>query len=211
MVMVELNEVTKKFGDKVVIDHFSMQIEEGKIYAITGKSGCGKSTLLNIIGGLEKASEGEVMILGNKNISSRSNKLRKLLRYKISYLFQNYALSDNDTVKYNLGMALQYTDVKNKRQAITDSLQRVGLEGFEKQKVYTLSGGEQQRVAIARLLLKPTELILADEPTGNLDSKNRDSIFNLLLELNKVGKTIVIVTHDMELAKKCNQIIVLSD
>jgi len=210
MVMVKLTNVTKKFGEKVVIDNFSMQIEEGRIYAITGKSGCGKSTLLNIIGGIEKASEGEVMILGNKNISVHSGKLRKLLRYKISYLFQNYALSDNDTVKYNLEMALHYSGVKNKRQAITDSLQRVNLEGLEKQKVYTLSGGEQQRVAIARLLLKPTEMILADEPTGNLDSKNRDSIFNLLLELNKEGKTIVIVTHDIELAKMCDQIIALS-
>jgi len=211
MTVVKLTNVTKKFGEKVVIDNLSMQIEEKKIYAITGKSGCGKTTLLNIIGGIEKASEGEVMILGNKNISPRSGKLRKLLRYKVSYLFQNYALSDNDTVKYNLEIALQYSDVKNKRQAIADSLQRVGLEGFEKQKIYTLSGGEQQRVAIARLLLKPTEMILADEPTGNLDSKNRDSIFNLLLDLNKEGKTIVIVTHDMELAKMCNQIINLSD
>lgn len=211
MEIVKLTDVTKKFDRKIVIDHFSIQIEEGKVYAITGKSGCGKTTLLNIIGGIEKASEGEVMIFGNKNISTRSGKLRKLLRYKISYLFQNYALSDNDTVKYNLEMAMQYSVVKNKQQAIKESLLKVGLEGLEKQKVYTLSGGEQQRVAIARLLLKPTEMILADEPTGNLDSKTRDSIFNLLLELNKVGKTIVMVTHDMELAKMCDQIIALSD
>lgn len=208
MVLIELNRVGKKFGDKIVIEDFSLKIEEGVTYAITGQSGCGKSTLLNIMGGIEKATSGDVVILENKNISPRSNKARKLLRNHISYLFQNYALSDNDTVAYNLEMALLYNkEIKNKKQAISDALKKVDLEGYEKQKVYTLSGGEQQRVAMARLLLKPTQIVLADEPTGNLDIKNRNAIFELLQELNGEGKTVVIVTHDKELAQKCDVVI----
>jgi len=206
MVLLELNNVIKNFGSKPVLENLSLQIEEGKIYAITGKSGCGKSTLLNIMGCLEKATSGDVEIFGNKNLNPRSQKVRRLLRHNISYLFQNYALSDNDTVEYNLKMALVYNkEIKNKKRAIADALIKVGLKGYEKQKIHTLSGGEQQRVAIARLLLKPTKIILADEPTGNLDRENRDVIFELLLDLNKSGKTIVLVTHDLELAEKANK------
>jgi len=208
MAIVALKEVTKNFGHKTVLDHVSLEIEEGKIYGITGPSGCGKTTLLNVIGGIEKATFGEVDILGYHNLSPRSFKLKKLLRYHLSFLFQNYALSDNDTVEYNLKMALIYNKtVKNKKDAISEALRKVGLKGYEKQKVYTLSGGEQQRVAMARLLLKPTDIILADEPTGNLDIENRDMIFDLLIELNKTGKTIILVTHDPELVRRCEEVI----
>ena len=210
MILIELNNVIKSFGSKKVLEKISLQIEEGKIYAITGKSGGGKSTLLNIMGGIEKATSGDIEIFGNKNLNPRSQKMRKLLRYKISYLFQNYALSDNDSVEYNLKMALVYNkEIKDKKQAIADALTKVGLKGYEKQKVHTLSGGEQQRVAMARLLLKPTKIILADEPTGNLDTENRDAVFELLLNLNKEGKTIVLVTHDLELSQKCDVVIKL--
>lgn len=210
MELIKLNNVIKNFGSKPILENLSLQIEEGKIYAITGKSGCGKSTLLNIMGGIEKATSGDVEILGNKNLNPQSQKVRKLLRYQISYLFQNYALSDNDTVEYNLKMALVYNkEIKDKKRAIADALVKVGLKGYEQQKVHTLSGGEQQRVAVARLLLKPTKIILADEPTGNLDIENRDAIFELLLDLNKAGKTIVLVTHDIKLTQKCDVIIKL--
>lgn len=210
MVLLQLNNVIKNFGSKPILENLSLQIEQGKIYAITGKSGCGKSTLLNIMGGIEKATAGNVEIFGHKNLSPRSQKVRKLLRYKISYLFQNYALSDNDTVEYNLKMALVYNkEIKDKKRAIAEALVKVGLKGYEKQKVHTLSGGEQQRIAMARLLLKPTEIILADEPTGNLDIENRDAIFELLLDLNKAGKAIVLVTHDLELTQKCDVVIKL--
>jgi putative ABC transport system ATP-binding protein len=210
MVLLDLSNVIKNFGSKPILENLSLQIEEGKIYAITGKSGCGKSTLLNIMGGIEKATSGDVEIFGNKNLSPRSQKVRKLLRHNISFLFQNYALSDNDTVEYNLKMALVYNkEIKDKKRAIADALEKVGLKGYEKQKVHTLSGGEQQRIAMARLLLKPTKIILADEPTGNLDIENRDAIFELLLDLNKAGKTIVLVTHDLELTQKCDVVIKL--
>lgn len=205
MSMIELKQIKKQFDEKVVIRDFSLTVEEGEMLAITGKSGCGKSTLLNIMGGIEKVDEGSVSIFGKTDLSPRGQALRKLLRDKISFLFQNYVLSDNDTVKYNLNLALLYRSLRDKRQAMQDALETVGLEGFENQKVYTLSGGEQQRVAIARLLLKPTELVLADEPTGNLDEGNRDKVFELLCDLNRQGKTVVMVTHDKELARRCDR------
>lgn len=210
MKLIELSNIEKKFGEKTVIERFSLQIESGKKYAIVGQSGCGKSTLLNIMGGIEKATSGNVTIFGHSIVSPHSFKVKKLLRYHISYLFQNYALSDNDTVRNNLEMALTYNkEIKDKKTAISSVLEKVGLIGFENQKIYTLSGGEQQRIAVARLLLKPTDIILADEPTGNLDVENRNIIFNLLMELNGIWKTIVIVTHDLELAQKCDIVISL--
>lgn len=208
MAIIELKNVTKNFGHKTVLDQVSLEIQAGKIYGITGCSGCGKTTLLNIMGGIEKATFGDVNILGHHNISPRGFKLKRLLREHLSFLFQNYALSDNDTVEYNLKMALIYNKaIKNKKLAISEALNKVGLKGYEKNKIHELSGGEQQRVAMARLLLKPTEIILADEPTGNLDIVNRNIIFNLLVELNKIGKTIILVTHDSELASKCDVVI----
>ena len=206
--LVKLSDVTKNFGQKTVLENVNLSINEGMLYAITGRSGSGKSTLLNIIGGIEKATSGKVTIFGNEHITPNSLVLKKLLRHKLSFLFQNYALSDNDTVEYNLKMALAYhRGVRNKKQAIKDALNQVGLKGYEKNRIHELSGGEQQRVAMARVLLKPSQLVLADEPTGNLDTQNRDIIFNLLLQLKEVGKTIVLVTHDEELVQKCDEVI----
>ncbi len=211
MAMIELSGVSKKFGKKVLFDAFSVRIESNKMYAVTGRSGCGKSTLLNMLGGIEKVTEGDVILFGHKNISNRGGTFRKLLRDKISFLFQNYALADNDTVSYNLKIALQHRGKLSKQQAIAAALKTVGLEGFENNKVFTLSGGEQQRVAIARLLLKPCEVVLADEPTGNLDVANRDHVFSLLQQFVQEGKAVVIATHDLELADKCDETICLDD
>ena len=208
MKSIELTNVSKSFGNKKVLNEFNLSIEPGKFYGITGPSGCGKSTLLNILGGIEKPTSGEVKIFNHMNINRNGVKLKKLLRYKISFLFQNYALSDNDTVEYNLKMAVVYNkEIKNKQVAIATALEKVGLVGYEKNKVHQLSGGEQQRVAMARLLLKPTEIIFADEPTGNLDVENREVVFNLLKDLNKMGKTVILVTHDPDLVARCDEII----
>lgn len=204
---IKLRNITKKFGQKTVLNDITLNFQKGKIYAITGPSGCGKSTLLNIIGLLEKPTSGSISVLNNVNVSPNSNKARKILRYDISYLFQNYALSDTDTVFYNLKIALLYSKIKDKKVAIADVLKKVGLEGYENFKVYTLSGGEQQRLAIARILLKPASIILADEPTGNLDSKNKNDILNIFWKLKNDNTTIILVTHDMEIANKCDEII----
>jgi|AKYZ01.1.fsa_nt_gi putative bacteriocin export ABC transporter, lactococcin 972 group len=209
MTILKMENINKRYDTKIVLKDVSLTFEKGKMYAITGASGSGKSTLLNIMGLLEKPTSGNLYISNHKNVKISSKLSKKLLRNTISYLFQNYALSDNDTVEYNLKMGLYYSKNINKKDAIKQALQKVGLEGFEKIKISKLSGGEQQRVSLARLLLKPSEIILADEPTGNLDNVNKQIVMDLLKDLNKEGKTVIIVTHDLNLAKQCDEIIQL--
>lgn len=210
MLIAKLENINKAFGSKTILKDFSLEISKGRLYGIVGPSGSGKSTLLNIIGLLEKHDSGSLELFEQKHLKPNSHKALLMLRNKISYLFQNYALSDNDTVYYNLAIALKYSKAKNKKQEIAKALSLVGLEGFEKQKVFTLSGGEQQRVAMARVLLKPSELILADEPTGNLDNDNKNEIMKLFkLLVKEYNKTVIIVTHDQDIAKECDEIIQL--
>ncbi|MBU3221050.1 ABC transporter ATP-binding protein [Clostridium algidicarnis] len=212
MSLIELNNITKSYGDKTIFKDFSLKVEGGDFIALTGDSGCGKSTLLNIIGLLEEFDSGEIIIDGKTSPSPNSGVANKILREKISYLFQNFALVDEETVEYNLKLACKY--VKANRQekefSISEALKHVGLKGYEKRKIYELSGGEQQRVAIARIMLKPSKIILADEPTGSLDEKNRDVVLNLLKTLNKEGKTLILVTHDKYVASQCDKIIQLT-
>jgi putative ABC transport system ATP-binding protein len=209
MNVIELNSISKKYGSKKILDQFTLKIVENEILAITGPSGHGKTTILNIIGLLENYDDGELVIDGQKNIKVNSAKATIALREKIGYLFQNFALVDDETVYYNLNLALRYVQKrkKEKNELILKTLKDVGLEGFEKQKVYALSGGEQQRVAIARIILKPCKVILADEPTGSLDEENRDLVLDLLKKLNNMGKTIVLVTHDKFVANWCDRIV----
>jgi putative ABC transport system ATP-binding protein len=207
--IIELCNISKSYGSKKILDNISININEGEFVAITGESGKGKSTILNIIGLLEIFDSGKLTIDNETNLVPNSIKSRKMLREKISYLFQNFALVDQETVLYNLLLVLKYVKQnKNyKLKIIKESLSKVGLDGYEKRKIYELSGGEQQRVAIARILLKPSKIVLADEPTGSLDENNRDAVINLLRLLNNDGKTIVIVTHDKSVAKSCDRII----
>lgn len=178
-----------------ILNNLSFKIEEGTFNVIMGASGSGKSTILNIIGLLDKATSGDVILFGQKNIRPFSMKAEQMLKNKIGYLFQNFALIENETVANNLKLALE--NVRgNKKEKISAALKEVGLEGYENKKIFKCSGGEQQRVAIARLLLKPCELILADEPTGSLDIKNREIVVKLLKNMQEQGKTIIIVSHD---------------
>ena len=171
--------------------------------------GAGKSTLLNILGTLEKVDQGETVHFSNKNIRPQSKKSIILLREKISYLFQNYALIDNETVEKNLELALKFSKDKNKEEIIDDALEKVGLKGYRDRMVYSLSGGEQQRVSLSRLLIKPSEIILADEPTGNLDYENAKVVMNILEELYLKGKSIVMVSHDSRFIKDFDRVIEL--
>lgn len=209
MGIIQLNNICKRYGKKEVLKDFSLNIEEGELIALTGTSGKGKSTILNIIGLLENPDSGDLIICNEKNIKPNTEKANEILRNTIGYLFQNFALVDEETVEYNLNIALKYVKVKKeeKKKLLEEALKKVGLQGFEKNKIYELSGGEQQRIAVARLMLKPSKIILADEPTGSLDEENREIIINLLKDINKSGKTIIIVTHDKYLANKCNRII----
>ena len=206
--MVELIEVKKKYDGKIILDGLNFKINAGEMVAITGPSGSGKSTILNMIGLLEKPEAGIINLFGVPVPKINSAKSKLLLRNKIAYLFQNYALVDNETTDYNLNIALEYVKATKtqKRQMKIDALNKVGLdETYLKKKIYQLSGGEQQRIAVARIILKPCELILADEPTGSLDLQNRNEIIKILQELNKSGKTIVIVTHDEYVAGQCKR------
>lgn len=206
---VKIENLTKSFGNHVVLDDFSLNVKKGSMIAIQGKSGSGKSTLLNIIGGLEKPSSGDVIILDEKNVKPNSKRSEKMLRYNISYLFQNYALIDNQTVKQNIKLAMHYRNDKDET-LITSTLESVGLKGFENKKIYTLSGGEQQRVALARTMVKPGEIVLADEPTGNVDDENKEIIINILKILKDMGKTIIVVTHDTSLDGYFDDIVYLT-
>ncbi|MDD4297422.1 MAG: ABC transporter ATP-binding protein [Ruminiclostridium sp.] len=213
MMLIEVKKLTKKYGSRLILNEMDLSIKEGEYIAIMGISGSGKSTLLNIIGLIENFDSGELTIDADTNILPNSFKANKIIREKINYLFQNFALIDDETVQYNLNLALKYVKgtYKEKLTMMSNCLERVGLNGFEKYRIYELSGGEQQRVAVARIMLKPCKIVLADEPTGSLDSKNRDIILKLLRELNNNGKTIILVTHDKDVVRQCDRILCLAD
>lgn len=207
MSAIELHDITKRYGLHTVLDNYNIVIEQGSLLAITGKSGSGKSTLLNIMGLLEKPDSGSVSICGENHVAPNTKKSMLLLRNKIGYLFQNFALIENETIGQNLEVALMYSNKTKdeKDKAKREALEAVKINSILGQRIHELSGGEQQRVAIARLMLKPCELILADEPTGSLDEENRNIAMGLLNDLNAMGKTIVIVTHDPYIASQCTE------
>lgn len=207
--MIELVNINKNFGDKTILDNCSFNINPNDFVAIVGESGSGKTTLLNILGLIESVDSGKVKMFDEEYIKPNSIQANKLIRERIGFVFQNFALIDNQTVLYNLLMAMKYRSLKKSEKLveIEKVLEFVGLGGYQNKKIYELSGGEQQRIAIARAILKPHDLILADEPTGSLDDVNKQIIFELFETLNEQGKTIIIVTHDFELAKKCKRVL----
>lgn len=188
--MIELQNLYKSFGERVVIDNVNLKIEDGEFVVLSGASGCGKTTLLHMIGGIEEPTSGQVLING-KDISVKKN-LMRYLKYEAAFLFQNFALVDKKTVRKNLEMIPQES---RSGMSAKEALAFVGLSGFEDKSVYKLSGGEQQRVALARILMKKCSIILADEPTGSLDKKNADMVMDILKKMHGEGKTIVMVTH----------------
>jgi len=203
--MIEISNVSKVFNNRSVINNLTALIRPQAFTAITGESGRGKTTLLNLIGLLEKPTKGSIAIEGIVNPKDRE--IMMFQRHKFGYLFQNYALVENETVLNNLAIALKYRGKVNKKDEIKRALQSVNLNGFENKKIYELSGGEQQRIALARVIVKGCKYIFADEPTGNLDSKNRNIVFEILKELNREGTTVVYATHDAELVGKSDELI----
>lgn len=189
--MIEIKNIRKEFDGLQVFNGLTLVIEDGDFVVFSGPSGCGKTTLLNMIGALEPVDSGSIIVDGI-DITKKRNHL-KYFRTKIGFLFQNFALVDNKTVRQNLELIQR----RNRSQTtIEEALQVVGLYEKIDKKVYMLSGGEQQRVALARLMLKRCDIILADEPTGSLDRKNADRVMSILHKLNDQGKTIILVTHD---------------
>lgn len=206
--MIQLKNITKHYDTKIIFDHFNLTIEDNELVAIIGNSGSGKSTLLNIMGLLEEIEEGEIII--NHQLISNKKDALLLMRYDIGYMFQNNALVGDYTVKENLDIVLKYSrfNKKEKLNAIKQVLSTVGLEGYENRKVYSLSGGEAQRIAFCKLLLKKPKIVLCDEPTGSLDATNTKIMMDLLLEYHhSSGATVVIVTHDLDIAKLCERVI----
>lgn len=203
--MIIINNLSKAYGPNKLFSDFSLSIAEGEMVAIVGNSGKGKSTLLNIIGSLEPFDSGSIEV-NTKNIKKLNHKKKlEFLRNEVSFLFQNYALMENHTVYDNITMG-QKID-KTKQAMIDKALNDVNLPGFQNRIISTLSGGEQQRVALARIMIKPSKLILADEPTGNLDDANSGVVWDMLLKLKNMDKTVVVVTHDMRALDHFDRII----
>ncbi|WP_350344574.1 ABC transporter ATP-binding protein [Proteinivorax tanatarense] len=207
--MIKLDNVSKSFSNKgqkiKVLSNFNLKIKCGEMISIMGRSGSGKSTLLNIIAGLEKIDEGQY-IFNNENLSSKGPaELAVFRREKIGFILQNYPLIDTKNVIENVALPLQYGKA-SKKEALKQAkkmLANLDISYLENKSVDTLSGGEAQRVGIARALIKDPEVILADEPTGSLDEDTEKEILDLLVHLNNQGKTMVIVTHDSSVAEKC--------
>ncbi|MGV3043240.1 ABC transporter ATP-binding protein [Staphylococcus rostri] len=191
--MINLQNINKSFGNKRILEDFSLTIKQGDFVVIHGASGKGKSTLLNIIGLLENPDAGTITFKGQA-IQKEKDKLA-FKREDIAYIYQHYGLLENESVLKNLTLPLNVN--KSDSARIQEVMARVGLADMPlKTKVYTCSGGEQQRIAIARAILKAPSVIIADEPTGNLDDQNSDTVMSMFKELNDDGVTVVLATHE---------------
>ncbi|QIK86327.1 ABC transporter ATP-binding protein [Erysipelothrix sp. HDW6B] len=197
---IQAENIVKKYGQRVVLNNFNILIESGEFMALMGESGCGKTTLVNILGLIDSEFEGVVKYDGK--IVSRSSDKRQILKNDISFIFQNYGLIDNKTVEYNLSLLLNVKKMRKveRQEAINLALSKVGLIDILDKKVYELSGGEQQRVALSKVFLKKPKLIIADEPTASLDSENEKEVMQYFNEINQEGCTIVVVTHSATVA-----------
>ena len=209
---LQVDALNKSFGSNTVLHNISFEIESGESVALVGPSGCGKSTLLNIIGLLETLDSGTVNLEGRAYPSINSKKATLMRRTEINYLFQSFALINDWKVSKNLLLALQYTKLSKQEQErlIRTALENYGIGEKFDAVVNELSGGEKQRVAIARAMIKPGNLILADEPTGSLDKAMATIVIDSLLDsVHANHKTLLMVTHDMGIAQRCDRIIEL--
>lgn len=194
--MIELKNVRKSFGKRVLFENLNLKISDGEFAVLIGASGCGKTTLLDIIAGIEPIDSGEVLVDG-VNILKRRNRLA-YYQTKLGMCFQNFALIENMTVRKNLELVQKKS---RSDMSLDDALRCVGMTDYLDKKVCTLSGGEQQRIALARLMVKKCSIVLADEPTGSLDADNAAKVMTILYDLNAMGKTVVMVTHDTKYQK----------
>ena len=216
--MLEIKNASKIYGEgtsKVVaLDNISLTVNKGDFIAIMGPSGSGKSTLLNVIGGLDQLSSGEVILDGERIDHLSENELVGIRRGKIAYVFQQYHLLPSLSALENVLLPLTFAggsqDGTGEKKAL-EMLQKVGLRKRAEHKPSQLSGGEQQRVSIARALVNNPTLILADEPTGNMDQKTGTEILSLFDQINNEGHTIIMVTHDQRVARHAREVIFLKD
>ena len=208
MSLLELKNVYKIYGDLHALDDVSLSVEKGEWVSIMGPSGSGKSTMMNIIGCMDKPSRGEVLLDG-VDISKESKKnLTTIRRDKIGLIFQQFHLVPYLTAVENVMLAQYYHSMPDEKEAL-EALERVGLADRAKHLPSQLSGGEQQRVCVARALINYPEIILADEPTGNLDEANEEIVVDLFHKLHSDGTTLIVVTHDPEVAEVAQRTLVL--
>jgi len=214
---IELKNITKtyKLGDEVLnaLDNVSFTVQEGEFVAITGPSGSGKSTLANIIGGLDRPSSGTVLIEGEDLSHSRDAALSAYRNHRVGFIFQSFNLQGTQTALENVSLPLVFARMKRKERKAraAECLQAVGLGDRMNHMPNQLSGGQRQRVAVARALAVKPAIILADEPTGNLDSSRGAEIMKLLHDLNKQGITLIIITHDMNIARQAGRVVEIHD
>lgn len=214
--MIQLKNISKLYGEnggqKVrALDSANLTIEKGEFVAIIGASGSGKSTMMNILGMLDRPTSGEYFLENREVNTLTDDELVKIRNKYIGFVFQKFHLLPKTTAVENVELPLIYSDRKDIRKLASSSLARVGLTNRSKHRTNELSGGQQQRVAIARALVNDPEVILADEPTGNLDSKSGLEVVEIFQELNRSGKTIILITHQSEIAAHANRIIRIQD
>ncbi len=215
--LIDLRRVEKAYVTGTVefkaLKGIDFQAKKGEYVAVVGPSGSGKSTLMNIIGCLDIPTAGEYLLEGNPVNSMTSNQLADIRNRRVGFVFQAFNLLPYATAFENVEVPLLFAKVngKNRRRRVTEVLSRVGLADKLNNKPTEMSGGEMQRTAIARALANEPDIILADEPTGNLDSKSGGEIVKIFDELKELGKTIIIITHDMNIAKRTERIVKLKD
>ena len=215
--MINIENVTKTFtmGEEIIkaLDNINFKVEKGEFVSIIGPSGSGKSTLMNILGLLDVPDSGKYMLDEIDIQKAADSELAYIRNQKIGFIFQNFNLLQKLNACENVEVPLMYRGItgKESKQLAYKYLEKVGLKGREKHLPSQLSGGQQQRVAIARALVGEPEIILADEPTGALDSKTSVEIMGILKELNENGQTIIVITHDMNVAKQAKRIVKIAD
>ena len=213
--MIALEDITKVYRmgkvEVPALRGLSLEIKDGEMAAIIGASGSGKSTLMNIIGFLDNPTEGKYTFEGTDVSQFNDNKLAEMRNKRIGFVFQEYNLLSRATAISNVELPLLYGGVRQRHKQAMEALERVGLAGRANHRPTELSGGEQQRVAIARALVNNPSLILADEPTGNLDSVSTEQIISVFCNLNEEGITVILVTHEMDVAEQTRRIIRLHD
>ena len=217
--MIEIRNIVKKVNkgfenEKVILNHINFQIQKGEMVAIMGKSGAGKSTLLKILAGLEEYDEGKYYCDGHLIKQMSDKRMAEFRNQNIGIVLQEFALINEFNIFENVILPMEFKKNSRKsemKQIANDLIDYIGLKGKEKQRVKTLSGGEKQRVAIARSLVNNPNIILADEPTGALDTENRESIMKLFCDVHNKGKTIIIVTHDKEIASQADRVLIIKD
>ena len=215
--MIEINNLSKVFRttevETVALNQVNLHVDEGEFVAIMGPSGCGKSTLLNILGLLDNPTSGSYKLLGQEVADLREKDRTRVRKGKIGFVFQSFNLIDELNVFENVELPLTYLGIKaaERKQRVHDILKRMAISHRAQHLPQQLSGGQQQRVAIARAVVTNPKLILADEPTGNLDSKNGAEVIKLLSELNSEGTTIIMVTHSQHDASFAHRTVHLFD